>query len=81
MAYLPIKSVTEVLRRSVTDVLGSNLQFFWTYPNFELNSMAIKAICLALLSVPQLSHYILDGFIWKFNHRNPDLKKFLLPTN
>ena len=29
---------------------------------------------VALLSAPQIVHYILDGFIWKMNANNPDLR-------
>lgn len=32
------------------------------------------ALALALLSLPQVTHYILDGFIWKSNDKNPYVK-------
>jgi hypothetical protein len=35
---------------------------------------------VALLAVPQATHYVLDGFIWKMNERNPDLRRYLLPS-
>jgi hypothetical protein len=32
---------------------------------------------VALLALPQATHYVLDGFIWKMNASNPDLKRYL----
>ncbi len=32
-----------------------------------------QSIVVALLSVPQIVHYFLDGFIWKLDGSNPDL--------
>ena len=50
---------------------------FISYPD-EIQSTKLSiAVSVAVLSVPQVTHYILDGFIWKSNHRNPDLKKIL----
>lgn len=37
-----------------------------------------QVIATALLSVPQVTHYIVDGFIWKNNEKNPYLKKAIL---
>lgn len=31
-----------------------------------------------LLSVPQLTHYLLDGFIWRLNDGNPGLRQWIL---
>ena len=47
------------------------------YPIKEF-SFGWQHIALALLSVPQTTHYILDGFIWKNNASNPHLKTILL---
>lgn len=60
-------------------VYRENVTFFSTflnYPPFE-NTMAIQQIGLSLLSVPQTTHYVLDGFIWKNNEKNPYLKPVL----
>lgn len=37
-----------------------------------------RGLCIALLSLPQTTHYVLDGFIWKFNAQNPDLGVYLM---
>lgn len=50
---------------------------FLKYPNFEI-SFGWQHLALALLSVPQTTHYVLDGFIWKNNAKNPHLKATLL---
>ena len=35
-------------------------------------------LAIGALAVPQLTHYILDGFIWKNNERNPYVARVLL---
>ena len=35
------------------------------------------AFCMAVLTLPQATHYVIDGFIWKFNSKNPQLKKII----
>ncbi|MEQ9286285.1 MAG: hypothetical protein RIG77_05220 [Cyclobacteriaceae bacterium] len=48
------------------------------YPTAIVNSPIFQALALALLSVPQATHYVLDGFIWKANSNNPHIKTLLL---
>ncbi len=50
---------------------------FLAYPD-QAFSLGWQHLALALLSVPQTTHYILDGFIWKNNSSNPHLKTVLL---
>lgn len=53
---------------------GERLDFFaayWPYPMALLESPLAKALAFALLALPQLTHYIIDGFIWKSNAKNP----------
>lgn len=55
-------------------------QFFESvidYP-FELPSAFWQTVGLAMLSVPQITHYIVDRYIWKSNEKNPYLKEILL---
>ena len=47
------------------------------YPNL---SPITQAFFLALLTLPQVVHYVLDGFIWKINSKNPQLN-ILFKTN
>ncbi len=47
-----------------------------TTPLPGLNHFAISVL-VALLSLPQILHYFLDGWIWKFNKSNPGLSEFL----
>ena len=61
-------------------VYRENNEFFSTflaYPDFEFEP-GWQHIALAILSVPQITHYVLDGFIWKNNDKNPHLKSILL---
>ncbi len=50
---------------------------FLDYP-FELPSQFWQTVGLAMLSVPQITHYIVDRYIWKSNDKNPHLKEILL---
>jgi hypothetical protein len=34
---------------------------------------AVESLLVALLSLPQLVHYVLDGFIWRVGPKNPEL--------
>ena len=49
------------------------------YPLQRNNSSFFQALAIALLSVPQMTHYIIDGFIWKKNKKNPYLR-FLITS-
>lgn len=40
-------------------------EFFAFFPNINLTDNLLLSITIALLSMPQLTHYILDGYIWK----------------
>ncbi|MFK7952291.1 MAG: hypothetical protein AB8B73_05550 [Ekhidna sp.] len=44
------------------------------YPK-QIPSVTWQLIAIGVLAVPQVTHYILDGFIWKANDKNPYLKK------
>lgn len=50
---------------------------FLPYPLPSVTHTVWKAFWIALLSVPQIAHYLIDGFIWKADSRNPDLKQAL----
>lgn len=39
-----------------------------------------NAVLVPLLAVPQLTHYVLDGFIWK-RRKNPELSSIASPSN
>ena len=54
---------------------------FWHYPMAAVSDPGWRALWMSVLAMPQVVHYVLDGFIWKFNSRNPDLKRFLLPLH
>jgi len=84
---LPIILVTSIL------VLAIGEEFLWDLlinrekegffgaliPYFETpQSIAWIAFFTAFLSLPQITHYILDGFIWKNTSKNPHLKKILI---
>lgn len=60
-----------LLNRNKSPLFESVLQ----YPIEMLQLPWLRAFALALLSTPQVTHYVLDGFIWKAGKGNPDLKK------
>ena len=47
---------------------------FFPYTESTLSSPILQALALAILTVPQATHYVLDGYIWKNNQRNPFMK-------
>jgi hypothetical protein len=51
---------------------------FLNYPTHLIQNHYLQAFFFSLLSIPQVSHYIIDGYIWKNNKKNPYLKKILL---
>jgi hypothetical protein len=61
------------LNRQKTDFFGQ----FLVYPIPLLQNPIFQAAALALLSIPQVSHYIIDGYIWKGGAKNPDLRAIL----
>ena len=54
---------------------GALFESIFSYPIRVLQSPVAQALALALLSVPQVTHYVLDGFIWKMNEKNPYLRQ------
>ena len=58
---------------------GEFFELLWAWPGEQISSPVWTAFWIAMLSLPQVVHYLLDGFIWKFNQRNPDLGKYLFP--
>ncbi len=49
---------------------------FFNLPFREMDSLVIS-IWVAVLSLPQIMHYFLDGWIWRLNRSNPDLAQNL----
>lgn len=51
-------------------------------PNFGYSpprwTVTQRAVATSFLMLPQLSHYFLDGFIWKLTLKNPGLREALL---
>ena len=56
----------KVWQTYIPDTFNVNLQ--------EPDTLELS-IWIAFLSLSQIMHYFLDGWIWKFNKSNPDLKK------
>lgn len=61
-------------------VSKENGEFFAAFlPYFEeLPALHWQVLATAVLSVPQITHYIVDGYIWKNNEKNPYLKEALM---
>ncbi|MDH5602864.1 MAG: hypothetical protein OEY51_02950 [Cyclobacteriaceae bacterium] len=55
----------------------SFFQFLLTYPVEVLENPYARALAISFLALPQVTHYILDGFIWKANSSNPFLKEIV----
>ncbi len=71
-----------VIEEYLWDVLvyRDNEDFFSILAPYFLDtpSRTFQLLSIAFLAVPQVTHYILDGFIWKNNEKNPYLKDILL---
>ncbi|MCO4794934.1 MAG: hypothetical protein KC493_14550 [Bacteriovoracaceae bacterium] len=48
--------------------------FSWLYDGIVNSDNSMLNLLVPLLSLPQLTHYVLDGFIWKGNIKYPGLK-------
>jgi hypothetical protein len=48
------------------------------YPIEALQHDWFQSVALALLSVPQVAHYLIDGHIWKNTPKNPYLRQVLM---
>ena len=72
-------------------VLAIGEEFFWeiwvnqeqkhifgSMPYSNTSSHLWFVFATALLSVPQMTHYVVDGFIWKSGSKNPHLEGILL---
>ncbi len=46
-----------------------------SYPLNALSNPHLQALGIAILTIPQTTHYVLDGFIWKNDTKNPYMKK------
>jgi len=57
---------------------GTFFTFIIDYPIDSIVNSSWQIVALVLLSLPQVTHYILDGFIWKMNAANPHLKHLLI---
>lgn len=48
----------------------------WLFGQWTLPQVA-SLVAVPVLAVPQVTHYVLDGFIWKLGSDNPDLRQIL----
>lgn len=51
----------------------------WLFGAWDTPPALLAALAVPLLSVPQVTHYLLDGFIWKLGPENPGLRALLAP--
>jgi hypothetical protein len=49
----------------------------WAAPALALEQAAV--LLIPLLSVPQLTHYVLDAYLWRLDGHNPGFAAWLLP--
>ena len=52
-------------------------QAIFGYPFTVFENNYARGLALGLLSVPQVAHYFIDGFIWKKSKRNPYVSQVL----
>jgi hypothetical protein len=82
-AFVGVLAVLALVEEALWDVLvwGDHPGVFGgrNHAPMMLDSPLLPFV-VALLALPQATHYVLDGFIWKMNDRNPDLRRLLSPT-
>ncbi len=49
-----------------------------TYTVDQFSNPLVVGLAMSILVVPQITHYILDGIIWKTGPKNPGLKEIML---
>jgi len=54
-----------------------HLQFFGSFARLPILSQQVQVFVVPLLVLPQLTHYVLDGFIWRLRHE-PEWRHTLL---
>jgi hypothetical protein len=53
----------------------------WLFGDLHVDpGQAVRTLLVPLLAVPQATHYVLDGFIWRMGRSNPDLAAELAPA-
>lgn len=60
---------------------GDFFDSFTPYFEFFSENHSVEALLLAILVLPQLWHYFIDGIIWKANEKNPYLKEIFQSKN
>jgi hypothetical protein len=74
--FVGLLFVLAIVEEGLWDVLVANehpsLFGSWSVPGW------VPSVAVPLLAVPQVTHYVLDGFIWKLPS-NPRLRSVLLP--
>lgn len=80
VVILPVVFFLGYLEEYCWDMLvyGDRDYFFaaiFAYPFELLESSLAQAIAIGFLTLPQLTHYIIDGFIWKSSAKNPYVKQ------
>ena len=61
----------EILSSLFRDIVGGRNHVL------SLADSPLLPFVVGALAVPQATHYVLDGFIWKMNGNNPDLRRLL----
>lgn len=57
---------------------GSFFEVIYPYQLEQLSTTWPIILVMALLAMPQQVHYVIDGFIWKFNKKNPFVKSMFV---
>lgn len=81
LAFLGVLAVLAILEEGLWDVLvwGDHPSIFGgrNHAPLLLDSPALP-FAIALLALPQATHYVLDGFIWRLRTRDSDVERTLL---
>lgn len=67
LLFISILALLSFIEEGLWDSLvwHDRQQIFAIFPSFQITDSLALSIIVGLLSVPQLTHYVLDGYIWK----------------
>lgn len=59
-------------------IWGEHAELFpWTQQFSIISQPVVLALVVPLLAVPQVTHYVIDGFIWRMRKKESELKEML----
>jgi hypothetical protein len=49
----------------------------WLFGSWDRGPSTLATVAVGVLAIPQVTHYLLDGFVWRMGPANPELRALL----